>query len=385
MDQGSIGSPTAPTASDQGQSHQPRANGRALLRRSGFGLALLVVMVSGGAWLMHAGVEPERNPSTRPGATASQVALAEVRRWGYQLANLDPRVAMGSSFDLLVVDPDALKGWRNRTQEVAVDMVRRRPDGGRRLVLAYLSIGEAESYRGYWSKAWVAPDIRTATARDAHVPTATRIAGRFAEPKITAPRVPRRPSAAAPSWLADENLRWQGNFRVRYWDRDWQRLLFGNPQALLDEIVAAGFDGVYLDGADAHAAFRGERASAESEMVDLIERLAIYARGQNPEFLIVMQNAEELIAHGRLRDAIDGVAKEDLLFGIAGPSTANDPADVTSSLHYLTKLQREGRPVLVVEYLDNPALAADARRRLDALGFVSYFAPRELNRLVDAD
>ena len=38
----------------------------------------------------------------------------------------------------------------------AADLARLRvkPDGSRRVVLSYLSIGEAENYRYYWNKSW---------------------------------------------------------------------------------------------------------------------------------------------------------------------------------------------------------------------------------------
>ena len=81
--------------------------------------------------------------------------------------------------------------------------MRRKPDGSRRLVLAYMSIGEAESYRWYW---------------------------------------PRRSSA----WLGAENPQWRGNYGVRFWHSDWQEIIF----EYTDKIVAAGFDGVYLDKVD---------------------------------------------------------------------------------------------------------------------------------------
>ena len=84
--------------------------------------------------------------------------------------------------------------------------------GGTRLVIAYMSIGEAEDYRYYWQTAW---------------------------------------QAESPAWLAAENPVWAGNYKVRYWDRDWQSIIYGNDDSYLRKILAAGFDGVYLDIIDA--------------------------------------------------------------------------------------------------------------------------------------
>ena len=88
--------------------------------------------------------------------------------------------------------------------------------GGSRLVVAYMSIGEAEDYRYYWREDWVDDP---------------------------------------PSWLADENPDWPGNYKVRYWDTDWQSIIYGTGDSYLGQILAAGFDGVYLDIIDAFEYF----------------------------------------------------------------------------------------------------------------------------------
>ncbi len=92
-------------------------------------------------------------------------------------------------------------------------------NGADRLAIAYMSIGEAESYRYYWKKEW---------------------------------------ATNPPSWLAGENPDWPGNYKVRYWDKDWQRIIYGNDSSYLKKIIDAGFDGVYLDIIDAYEYFEGE-------------------------------------------------------------------------------------------------------------------------------
>jgi len=89
-----------------------------------------------------------------------------------------------------------------------LDAMRNKAIGGQRLLIAYMSIGEAEDYRWYWQDAW---------------------------------------NSNPPGWLCEENDNWAGNYYVEYWNDDWQALIFGSPEAYLDRIMAAGFDGVYLD------------------------------------------------------------------------------------------------------------------------------------------
>ena len=48
---------------------------------------------------------------------------------------------------------------------------------------------------------------------------------------------------------------WEGNYKVRYWTRAWQDLLYGSADGYLDKIIAAGFDGAFLDVIDAYDYF----------------------------------------------------------------------------------------------------------------------------------
>jgi cysteinyl-tRNA synthetase len=97
-----------------------------------------------------------------------------------------------------------------------VKQLRLKPDGTQRLLIAYLSIGEAESYRYYWQEDW---------------------------------------NTTQPYWMEQENKQWEGNFKVRYWEQDWKDILIGNKDSYLKKIVDAGFDGVYLDVVDAYEYF----------------------------------------------------------------------------------------------------------------------------------
>ncbi len=89
-------------------------------------------------------------------------------------------------------------------------------NGGNRLVIAYMSIGEAEDYRYYWQNNW---------------------------------------RSNPPSWLAEENPNWPGNYKVRYWDFSWQEIVYENDTSYLRKILDTGFDGVYLDIIDAFEYF----------------------------------------------------------------------------------------------------------------------------------
>jgi cysteinyl-tRNA synthetase len=54
-----------------------------------------------------------------------------------------------------------------------------------------------------------------------------------------------------PDWLDKENPNWKGNFKVRYWHKDWQDIILNKHNGYLQKIIQAGFNGVYLDIIDA--------------------------------------------------------------------------------------------------------------------------------------
>jgi len=118
-----------------------------------------------------------------------------------------------SNYDLLIIDL-FYEGTLLTPSELV--QLRTKPQGGSRLLIAYMSIGEAEDYRYYWQRDWV---------------------------------------QNAPSWLQAENPDWEGNYKVKYWDPQWQNVLYGQADAYLDKILKAGFDGVYLDIVDGFAFF----------------------------------------------------------------------------------------------------------------------------------
>ncbi|HIJ64637.1 MAG TPA: hypothetical protein HPP77_01695 [Candidatus Hydrogenedentes bacterium] len=119
-----------------------------------------------------------------------------------------------TAYDLFIIDLDAPDGAAFTPAEIAE--LKTKPNGMRRLVICYMSIGEAEDYRYYWQSAW---------------------------------------DTNPPDWIVAENPDWEGNYKVEYWDPAWQAVIFGSEDAYLDRILEAGFDGAYLDIIDAFEYF----------------------------------------------------------------------------------------------------------------------------------
>lgn len=325
--------------------------GRGLARLVGWLLLFAVPAVV----LMFGLVQADRSPL--PERTGPAIEAA--RSWGYQLQNVDLK-SFTDGVDLLVVDYSRDGSERRVLRPAEIQTLRTRADGSQRIVLAYMSIGEAENYRYYWQRGW---------------------------------------APGRPIWLGPENREWRGNFPVRYWEQAWRRIIM-RPQislldrlletvqpvrrGYLDRIIEAGFDGVYLDRVDAFETWAAERPSAQADMAEFVRTLSAYAKQRRPGFLVVPQNGEELLRSADYRRAIDAIAKEDLLFGIKGDAQPNNTEEIESGIRELNRLKSDRRPVFVVEYLTDPAKRAETQRRLGPLGFVVQFANRDLRHVPEA-
>ena len=118
-----------------------------------------------------------------------------------------------TNYDLLLIDP--LTGNEVVTAD-ELKPVKTKANGGRRLVLCYVSIGQAEDYRFYWKKGW---------------------------------------KPGNPAFIGPEDPDWKGNFAVKYWEPAWQAIFVGGKDSYLARVQTAEFDGIYLDRVDYYAWF----------------------------------------------------------------------------------------------------------------------------------
>ena len=115
-----------------------------------------------------------------------------------------------TNYDVLITDLYFSDGTPFSSSEI--NALKIKANGGKRIVISYMSIGEAEDYRYYWQTSW---------------------------------------SENKPVWLDALNPNWPGNYKVKYWNSDWQKIIYGNDYSYLKKILDANFDGVYLDIIDA--------------------------------------------------------------------------------------------------------------------------------------
>ena len=289
-----------------------------------------------------------------PPAGSIAATFRAAKTWGYQLTNLDVKTLAGSAYDVLVIDYSRDGSDAQALTAGDLALLKRKPDGSRRIILSYLSIGEAESYRYYWNRSW--DDV-------------------WFIPNFW----------SKPAWRAKLNGDWGGNYAVRYWDPAWQTIILGDGTpsqsiSYLDRILRAGFDGVWLDKVDSSLEdVAAGRPSARQDMIAFVGRIRDRARTVQQDFLVIPQNGEDLLIDASFRTVIDGFGKESLLFGEDGPQKPNPQALIDKRLSLLKMLLAEGKPVLAVEYLSDRAMADAAMQKLASFGLVPLAATRLLD------
>ena len=269
-------------------------------------------------------------------ADAPADILNNVHSWAYQLKDISPEkidVIKKSPFDMVIIDssmfPDGKEIRLNRDQ---VNSMKTKPDGSRRVVVAYFSAGEAEDFRYYWQAEW---------------------------------------SKQWPKWILKPSKEWKGDYTVRYWFPEWQKIVFGSPDALIDRIMDAGFDGVMVDRTDAYYYF-GDTEEHRRYMVEFVKKMADYMHAKNSNFVVIAQNAEELLEHDDYFNSINGVLKEDLVYGIRHNEKRNQDEEIAYSSQLLDGAKTKGKHIFTVEYLKKPADIDFVRKFHKKHGFVLY-------------
>jgi cysteinyl-tRNA synthetase len=255
-----------------------------------------------------------------------------------------------SGRDWIVLDA----AFTGDTQWEQADLDTIRSDKAGRKVVAYLSIGEAEDYRPYWKSEWGSNGNRT---------------------------------TSAPVWLGIENPDWKGNYQVKYWNADWQKLIL----PAIDDAMARGFDGVYLDIVDGFETYeqgadgyQDDRINPETkqtyrrDMVDWVKAVAARARAKNPAALVIPQNGSQLAAHKDFIEVISAQGIEDLFTNGKELQPASHTDEI---LGHLKLLAWAKKPVLLIEYPKTRQGQALSKKLAKENGLVWLVTDRQLKTL----
>lgn len=122
----------------------------------------------------------------------------------------------GTNYDLIVVD--VFHGVGEPLNRRAVETLKYKKIGARRLVYAYVDIGAAASYDYYWKPHW---------------------------------------REGSPQWISAPTPGDPDRYFVEYWQPEWRRIITGDTDSYIYGLIAQGFDGVILDGIRNYRFFEG--------------------------------------------------------------------------------------------------------------------------------
>jgi len=253
---------------------------------------------------------------------AQPVNAFRPKKWLCVYHRIPVEKLLAAGVDLMVIDPDAYS-----EKEVA----RLKSSGAK--VVAYLSIGEAEGYRSYYSE------------------------------------------VASSSLILSENPEWSQNYPVKYWEPVWQSIL----QKYARQIISKGFDGLFFDVVDAWEPFSDEHDKYRSLMENLLINLVDYARSLNPNLLCIIQNSHQLFDNDELFKRIDGINQEGLY--ASWMPHEMDENWLREKREYLGRLRKKGKFVTILEYTRDSMQMTRIRLKASMNGFVPYFSVKELDRI----
>ncbi len=320
---------------------------------------------------------------------AQPMPLSDVRYWCYQIQQLDTQDAIqtiiDSKYDMVVIEPTVTYDPSFNASDMVTRIKGSMASDGvhRKLVIAYIDIGQAEEWRWYW---------------DGH--TTYEEQGTCRQSFIDQIQV------WAPFVAACDPDGWAGNYPVAFWERDWKDVVIDGTNlgtgwnlpfsSMLEEVLNDGFDGVYLDWVEAwempavQSRADNDGKDPGREMLNFIKEIRAYGKARNPNFLVIQQNSSELINEvgaTELAGAVDGIAQEGVWWdGVGGNDDWTHPEgyDYQSCCtgYYLSRLRKykaAGFAVFVADYALNHA--EDVYQNAAGEGFIGYATRRSLSRL----
>ena len=244
----------------------------------------------------------------------------------YQLQNIKYKKLQPLETSLLIVDPENGDGELQFTKEQIKAL-----HSNKKYIVAYMDIGEAENWRKYYKD--LPKDI-----------------------------------------IGIENADWEDCFYVMFWSEVWKRITFNRIDMYLD----LGYDGVYLDMIDVYEYWEKQGVKdAKKQAINFVKEISVRVKAKNPKYLVIVQNAVELLKEVDYIDYLDGVGAEDTFYvkDKKAPWQKND-------LEYLDYAISKGKFVLAIDYSKKLNNRCNFVNKARVHKFVPFVAPRNLDSFV---
>ena len=319
---------------------------------------------------------------------SSENWLNDMENWLYlidvNLSNKTVDQIAASDYDMVVID--FISSESDNTDYPMAEVIAQLHNAPHpKKVIAYIDIGEAEEYRVYWDDSW---------------------------------------GIGNPAWIVgDDPDGWAENYPVAFWAEEWQAIWLENG-GMLDQVGAAGFDGVYLDWVEAYSdenvveAARAEGVKPVYKMIEFVSFISDNIKDECEDCVVIAQNAAELVEYAEYAATIDGLAQEQVWFD---GSADNEPegdcplprtdADIDTEVYYdsllpacqvqydefpestlhvsseeylffLNIAQEKGIPVFTIDYALIPENVAWTYATSRGYGFVPFVGNRALDGFI---
>lgn len=121
-----------------------------------------------------------------------------------------------TNYDMVIVD---VFHGRKPFSKRAIETLKYKKLGAKRLVLARMDVGTAATYRFYWKPGW---------------------------------------QSGAPRWITAPYPTDPDRYFVEYWRPEWHKIMYGDPTSFTFGLLAQGYDGVVIETVEAYRYFESD-------------------------------------------------------------------------------------------------------------------------------
>jgi len=230
-----------------------------------------------------------------------------------------------TKYEMAILDPDAHMPLTEFSKKT--------------ILIAYISIGEAEDYREYWK------DIE------------------------------------AVDWIVGQNPNWEGNYYVDYSNPEWQQLIL---EVVIPKIIKQKFKGLMLDTIDTFYVLENMgKVDAKKNMAEFIHKI----HKMYPSLFLISNNGFDILEN--ISEDISGVLTEDIFMMVDFDNDSYKKVPKEEREYKLGILremqQKHNLPIFVIDYIpnDNKKMIEENIKKLKQLKFVPYIAEKNLDRIYE--
>lgn len=247
--------------------------------------------------------------------------------WAYNLTKIDLSKIEKSNYDVVVIDTERKENRPFTKKEV--ESLKTKPDGSRRKVIAFVSLGQVERFRSYWKPEW---------------------------------------AGKKPSWIGNKSTVWRGVYEINdLKDKEWISV----SKSIIDKTMKNGFDGIMIGGLGFH--------KNKEDAAFFIKVVSNYAKLRNDKFLIFSQDTDELVKYEDYVNSIDGIVRQSVYYEmLSGKNRSNYYRNVVNKR--LKELKAKNKHVFIIEYVDGKKWNS-VEKEIESNGFIGFNSNVRLDKI----